>query len=97
MVDHVKCRSPNEPKSLIEVTYVALLNIEAQRFNVNLFSYPYRVTTPSYTFWGNLGDQVKVRSPKKAKIVDRGSVCISSERTCCKLQYEPYPISVACS
>ena len=38
--DQVKGRSPKELKSLIEVPYVALLNVQALSFNVNLFSSP---------------------------------------------------------
>ena len=36
----VKDRSPKEPKSLIEVPYVALLNVQNLSFNVNLFTSP---------------------------------------------------------
>ena len=38
--DQVKCRSPKELKSLIEVPYVALLNVQDLSFNVNLFPFP---------------------------------------------------------
>ena len=38
--DQVKGRLPKEPKSFIEVPYVALLNVQALSFNVNLFSSP---------------------------------------------------------
>ena len=65
--DQVKGGSPKEPKSLIEVPYVALLNVQALSFYVNLFSSPKRVPTPTYPFRGNLGYQVKGRSPKKLK------------------------------
>ena len=40
MGDQVRGRSPKEPKSLIEVPYIAHLNVQALSFNVNLFSSP---------------------------------------------------------
>ena len=67
MEDQVKDRSPKKPKSMIEVPYVAHLRVHVVSFNVNLFSSPSRVPTPSYPFRGNLGDQVKGRSPKSLK------------------------------
>ena len=48
-------------------------------------------------FGENLGDQVKGRSPKKAKIVNRVSLCNAAEMTGSKLQFDSYLISVACS
>ena len=52
--------------------------------------------------WGLRERVVRKKSGKgantaKAKIVDRGSACIAGERTCSKLQYDPYLISEACS
>ena len=38
--DQVKGRSQKELKSLIVVPYVALLNVQALSFNVNLFPFP---------------------------------------------------------
>ena len=57
--------SPNEPKSLIEFPSVALLNVQALSFNVNLFSSPKCVPRPSYPFREKFGDQGKCRSQKK--------------------------------
>ena len=65
--DQVKGRSPKEPKSLIEVPYVALLNVQALSFNVNLFSSPRRVPRPSYTFWQKFGRSGKGSFTEKAK------------------------------
>ena len=64
---------------------------------MNLFSSPYRDPSLSSLFRGNLGDQVKGRSKKKAKIVDRSSLSSSPESACSQLQYEPFLFSVACS
>ena len=88
--DHVKGRSPNEPKSLIEVPYVALLNVQALNFNVNLFSSPRRVPRPSYTFRQKFGRSGKGSFTEKANIVDRCSKCSAPECTGSKLQYEPF-------
>ena len=148
--DQVKGHSPKKLKSLIEVPYIAHLNVQDLRFNMNLISSRKRVPRPSYSFRGKFGDQVKGHSPKKlelfivvhyvehmkiqvlscnmnlisspqqapgpsylfrgkfgrsgkgsftqkARIAQRDSLCIASERTCSKLQYDPYLISVACS
>ena len=34
---------------------------------------------------------------ENAKIVEKGALCSAHESTGSKLQYEPYPFSVACS
>ena len=61
------CRSPKKLKSLIEVRYIVAVKVHVLSFNMILISSPQRVPTPSYPFLGNLGDQVKGRSPKKLK------------------------------
>ena len=61
------CRSPKKLKSLIELPYVVDVKVHVLSFNIILISYPQRVPTSSYPFRGNLGDQVKGRSPKKLK------------------------------
>ena len=43
------------------------VKVHVLSFNMILISSPYRVPTPSYPFRGNLGDQVKGRTPKKLK------------------------------
>ena len=93
----VKDRSQKKEKPLIEVPYVALLNVQALSFNVNLFSSPLHVPRPSYPFRGKIGRLGKVSFTENAKIVYRGSICIEPENTGCKLQYDPYLFSVACS
>ena len=95
--EQVKGRSPKKIKLLIAVPYVAQLIVQVLSFNVNLISSPYRVPRPSYPFRGKSGRSSKWSITEIAKIVDRGSVCNLSERTCSKLQYDPYLISVACS
>ena len=80
------CRSPQKLKSLIEVPYVVDVKVHVLSFIKNLISSPQRIPTPSYPFRGNLGDQVKGRSPKEAKIIDRGSLCSALESTGSKLQ-----------
>ena len=144
------CRSPHKLKSLIEVPYIVDVKVHVLSFNMILISSPKRVPTPSYPYWGNLGDQVKGRSPKKLKflievpyvvhlkvqvlsfnnniifsplrvpspsypfrkkfgrsgkgsftekanVVDKGSICSTTESTGSNLQYEPFLFSVACS
>ena len=54
-------------KSLIEVPFVTRLKVQVLMFNMSLISSRQRVPRPSYPFRGNLGDQVKGRSPKKLK------------------------------
>ena len=97
MGDQVKGRSPEKVKSLIEVPYVALLKVKFPSFNMNLFSSQQRDPSPSSPFRGNLGDHVKGRSHKKAKIFDRASLSSAPEGTNSKLEYEPCLFSVACS
>ena len=65
--DHVKGRSPKELKSLIEIPYVALLNVQALSFNVNLFLFRSVFLDRVIHFGKNLGDQGKCRSQKKIK------------------------------
>ena len=60
-------RLPKKLKLLIEVPYVVDVKVHVLSFNMILTSSPHRVPTPSYAFRGNLGDQVKGRSPKKLK------------------------------
>ena len=52
--DQVKDRSPKKVKSLIEVPYVALLNVQFPSFNMNLFSSPSHDPSPCSPFRGNL-------------------------------------------
>ena len=65
--DQVKERSPKKVKSLIEVPYVALLNVQFPSFNMKHFSSPWRDPSRSSPFQGNLGDQVTCRSQKRLK------------------------------
>ena len=51
----VKGRSPKEQKLMIEVPYVAHLNVLVLRFNMIVISSPYRVPTLSYAFLVNFG------------------------------------------
>ena len=95
--EQVKGRSPKKLKLLIADPYVAHLILQVLSFNVNPISYPYRVPRQSYPFRGKFARSGKGSFTEKANIVDRVSVCIVSERTCSKLQYDPYLISVACS
>ena len=53
-------------------------------------SSPLRVRSPSYSFWGKLGDQEKGSFTEKGKILAR-------QRAGIKLQYGRYFVSVACS
>ena len=61
------CHSPKKLKLLIDVPCVADMKVHVLSFHMILISSPWPVPTPSYPFRGNLGDQVKVRSPKKLK------------------------------
>ena len=61
------CRSPKKLKLLIEVPYVVDVKVHVLNFNMILISSTQRVTIPSHPFRGNLGYQVKGRSPKKLK------------------------------
>ena len=92
MGEQVNGRSPNKLKLLIAVPYVANQIVS---FNMNLISSPYRVPRPSYPFRRKFGRTGKGSITEKAKIIDRGSVCIASERTCSKLQHDPYLIFIA--
>ena len=65
------------------------------QFEPHLFSVAGAQT--EFSISGKLGRSGKGSFIQKAKIVDRGSVCNASERTCSKLKYDPYLISVACS
>ena len=66
-------------------------------FNMILLSSPYRVPRPSYPFQRNFGRSGKGSFTEKGEIVNRGFQCSPRERTCSKLEYDPYLISVACS
>ena len=68
--DEVMGRSPKELKSLIEVPYVAHLNVQALSFNVNLFSPPGCVPSPDYIFREKLGRSGKVSFTEKANSVN---------------------------
>ena len=63
------CPSPKKLKTLIEVPYIVDVKVHVLSFNMILISSPQRAPTPSYPFRGNLGDQVKDRSPKKLKFL----------------------------
>ena len=65
--DQVKGHSPKELKSLIEVPYVVLLNVQALSFNVNLSLFRSVFLDRVSQFGKNLGDHGKYRSPKKLK------------------------------
>ena len=95
--EQVKGRPLRKQKSWIEVPYAMHLKVQVLRFNMNLIPFLYRVPRPSYPFRRNFGRSGKGSFTEKAEIVDRGSLCIASERTCFWLQYDPYLISVACS
>ena len=95
--DKVKGRSPKKFKILIAVPKVCQVKVHVLRFHILLLSSPWRVLRPSYPYRRNFGRSGKVSFAEKAKIVDRGSVCIASETTCSKVQYDPYLISVPCS
>ena len=95
--EKVSGSSPKKLKLLIVVPYVAHLIVQCLSFKMNLISSQYRVSRQSYPFRGKFCRSGKGSFAEKANIVDRSSVCIASERTCSKLQYDPYLISVACS
>ena len=80
--EQVKGRSPKKLKLLIAVPYVAHLIVQVLSFNMNLISSPLRVPRPSYPFGGKFGRSGKGSFTEKAKIVDRVSVCTTSDRTC---------------
>ena len=90
-------RSPEKLKSLIEFPYVVHLKVNVLSFNKNLISSPQRDPSPSYPFRYKFGRSSKGSFKEKAKIVDRGSKCSTTESTGSNLQYEPFLFSVACS
>ena len=79
MGEQEKDRSPKKLNLLIAVPNVAHLIVQVLSFNINLIPSPYRVPRPSYPFRRKLGRSGKGSFTEKAKIVDRGSVCIASE------------------
>ena len=89
------CVSTRKAIPCTGIPSVLLRTAQFPSFNRNLFFSQKRVPTPSFPFRGNLGDQVKGRSKKKAKIVDRVTICSTPESTVSKLQYEPFLFSVA--
>ena len=93
--DQAKGRSRKKLKSLIEVPYVAHLNVQVLSFNMNLISSRY--PRPSYPFGEKLGSSGNGSFTEKAMIVDRSSLCSAPENTGSKLQNEHYLFSVACS
>ena len=80
------CLSPKKLKLLTEVPYVVDVKVDVPSFKMIPCSSPQLVPTTSYPFGGSLGDQVKGRTPKKAKIADGGSICSALERTGYNLQ-----------
>ena len=90
--DQVKGRSPRKLKSLIVVHYVAHLKIQVLSCNMNLISSPQLSPGPIYAFRGKFGRSGKGSFTEKAKISQRASLCIARERTCSRLQYDPYLI-----
>ena len=95
--DQENCRSPKKLKSLIEVPYVAHLNVQVLSFNLNLIFSPRRVHIPTYSFGGKFGRSGKGSFTEKSKIVDSGSICSAPDSTGSKVQYEPQLFSVACT
>ena len=73
--DQVNCRSPKKLKSLIEVPYVAYLNVQVLSFKINLIFSPQRVPRLGYPFRKKFGRLLKRSSTENAKIVDRSSLC----------------------
>ena len=67
------------------------------RLQYEPFLFSVGVLRPSYSFRENFGRSGKMLFTDKAKIVDRGYQSCALESTGCKLQYEPYLSSVACS
>ena len=97
MGDEEKDRSPKKLKSVIEVTYVAILKVQVLTFNMNLIFSREHVPRPSCSFRGKFGRTGKGSSHEKAKILDRGSLCHTPESTGSMFEYEPYLLSVSCS
>ena len=95
--DQVKGHSPKKLESLIEVpneVHVKVHVLTSMRSLSYLRSvFLHRVIH----LLENLRDKVRVRSPKKLKKNNRGSLKMSSESTCFWLQYDPSLISVTCS
>ena len=88
---------PKNLKLLIAVPYVAHRIVQVLSFNMNFISSRRRVHRPNYQVRRKFGRSGKGSFTEKDKMVDRGSVCIASERTCSKLQYDPFPFSLAFS
>ena len=65
--DQVKGRSPKKLESIVEVPNVVHVKVHVPSFNMILISSPLRVLTPSYAIRYDLGDKVRVRSPKMLK------------------------------
>ena len=78
MGDQVKGRSPKKLESLIEVPNVVNKKVPVLSFNMILISSPRCVPRPSYPFRRKFGRTGKGSITEKAKIIDRGSVCVSS-------------------
>ena len=75
----------------------AHLKVQILSYNMILISSPSRVPRLSCAFWEKFGRTGKGSFTAKAKIDDRGSLSSTPESTGCKLQYDPYLFSVACS
>ena len=69
MGDQVKGRSPKKLNSLIVVPSVLLVKVHVLSFNMILISSRSVFLDRVILFRGNLGDQVKGRSPKKLKLL----------------------------
>ena len=95
--DQVRCRSPIKLKQMIELPLLKQLKVQVVIFNMNLFSSPQRVPRPSYPFREKFGRSGKMLFIEKAKIIDRDCQSCALESIGCKLQYEHYLFSVACS
>ena len=93
--DDERCSQPKPLKSLIEVPYVAYLNVQVVSYNMILISSPLHVPRPSCPCRGKFEIRGKGSSNEKVKIVDRGSLCNAPVSTGSKVQYEPYLFSVA--
>ena len=84
----------------VKIFHRVSLCIASERTCSKLQYNPYLISVASsqteLSISGKLGRAGKGSFIEKAKVVDRGSVCIASKSTCSKLQYDPYHISVAC-
>ena len=67
--DQVNGRSPKKLKSLIEVPNVVYVKVHLLSFNMILSHLSSMFLHRVIHFWENLGDKVKVRSPRKLKIL----------------------------